>query len=130
MKNQEIPQNNISISYFIGIYIKKKWLGYGIYNKKNAEIGWTFTEKQAEKELSKIPFNSEYNCLMPVVIEIEQLNCTVGIFTGLEKTHHCMIAHFDRLGSSDKEISCENAVKLTAVYLAIIKFISWYNKNK
>jgi len=120
---------NNGIAKFIGIYIKKKWLGYGIYNINNTEIGWTFTELQAKKTICEIKFDSSWRWIMRILSDIEQLNCNVGIFTGPKNNFYCSIVHFDKLGRSDKEISFINDIKIQAVYQAIIEFITWYNKN-
>lgn len=51
--NKEILQNNKLIAKFMGINVQKKWLGFKICNKNNRELGWTFTEKQANNVIAK-----------------------------------------------------------------------------
>ena len=79
--------------------------------------------------IDSLKYDASWNWLMPVIEEIEKLNCRVDIFSTA-----CQLEDFRDFGITegfpkiwDKIIG---GTKIEATYLAVIKFIKWYNENK
>ena len=87
-------------------------------------------------------YDQEYNWIMPVVEKIELLNLEIEEYNILEyfivDSHRNSCTIFSGLKNADELIKSPyyyydtryGTDKLNAIYLAVVKFIEWYNKLK
>lgn len=74
--------------------------------------------------LEKITYHSSWDSLMPVVEKIEDIGYMVVIKRTSKRTGFCQIIAMD---SQFRGIAQYHASKITAVWLAVVDFIQWYN---
>ncbi len=118
MSKEEILENNIIIAEFMG-WIKTE-IKHEYYNKND---NWVDIGVLNARSFS---YNHDWNWLMEVVEKIESLKCPIYI-----SGNNCQI--YERIGWGEHigwHIDSYGKNKLEATYLAIIKFIKWYNQNK
>jgi hypothetical protein len=84
---------------------------------------------KAKYEKVNLQYHCSWNDIMPIIKDIENLHCNVGIFTGMNNESHCMIVHFNELGRSIWDTNKSNESKILAIWLAIVEFIEYYNNN-
>jgi hypothetical protein len=127
------------------IKIIAKFMGYKIENKKfetlqyhsSNESDWVWDEgKIVTLEgdevcdynnepyflLEDLPFNKNWDWLMPVVEKIESLGYTFKITGNIVTINH---PFFEDIGYRKTDLS-----KIEAVYLGVLMFIKWYNNQK
>jgi len=118
MKNKEILRNErFMIATFLGMHIKKKWLGYGLYTIRNKEIAWTFTKKQAKNVICGLRFDSRWGLLIPVIENIKN----IGTDSETSEKEYTLLDNID---------NSLVVLRIDLVYQTVVKFINWYNKNK
>lgn len=100
--------------------------GFTCKNKEEAEL--YLWEHLCHPEYGRCgTYHKDWNRLMPVIEKIESLGYDTRIRTHLPVKHLCSVN--DEHGNPD---ICEvSSSKIEAVWLAVVKFIKWYNdQNK
>lgn len=64
-------------------------------------------------------FHSSWDWLMPVVEKIEGLNFGIKIYK-----NSCWVTNYPESNT------CATSSKIKSVWLAVVEFIEWYNRNK
>ena len=108
MTSKEILDGNKIIAEFLGI--NKKVYG---------ETGTTYYIDGTPYQFFKLKYHSSWDWLMPVVEEIE--NVLDGDVSISIKDDSCNI------NSNYYGISVEGYTKIESVWIACVKFITWYN---
>lgn len=76
---------------------------------------------------SEMNYHSDWNNLMPVVMEIEAM----GVYTSIEKkVNGDNWVTFDSIEENFVSKQWRVKSKIEAVWLAVVEFIKWYNQNK
>lgn len=126
MEKQEIIESNELIAHFMGMKLTKGWAPKG----STPFVDWKVPEDSPLYSIAhtseSLYFHSSWDWLMPVVEKIESL----GYHTTCSKT----IFHISRNGSCKSKIPFPiiefESTKRENTYLAIVKFIKWYNTTQ
>lgn len=85
----------------------------------------------AEMNASDIPYDSDWNLLMPVVEKIEKLPRKITIkYMGELRWNEVKTTYDESLFFNviDKQVNMTTDIK--RVYTSTVEFLEWYNKNK
>jgi hypothetical protein len=135
---RSIVQSNLLIMGFMGIEPVEVPLKVGtgfkiehngskpIIGRSVEEVTWDFAGMEAQ-------FDSSWDWLMPVVAVIELLNLELdGVIVSPEveiRYGDCRITDEDGLGLFEfYEHSMDSGSKLGATFMAVVRFIEWYNQ--
>lgn len=97
-------------------------------NLKQGDAWQVWNGHRDYSEISDLKYHSEWGWVMPVVEHIESLGFISSVVKMAGGGH---LAYFlpeytdDNIGCSDRHES-----KITAVWLAVVAFIEWYNKRE
>jgi len=102
------------------------WLsGTNDYAYKRSKTG----EIDVAYPIPTLKYHSSWDWLMPVVEKIEKTKNSDGYKYQVDiQNNHCLIESSNYSSSLDKRIYGE--IKIKAVWLAVVEFIHWYNKQK
>jgi len=106
MTQEEITQGNRLITEFMEFEISENGNCFKCPNQK----GWIL-----------IPDTLSWNWLMPVVEKIDK--------TVLDGMELCTVIEGESCTVLGTPVFCEGKTKLEATWLAVVKFIKWYNKQ-
>ena len=121
-------EGNTLIAEFMGW---DKW-NTGTFETPFEDASYVNGEPNHFCEARHLKFYSSWDWLMPVVEKIESMSYKVHINTGNCEIYSCELFEKDNLiinkyyGDFKNEIT----TKITAVWLACVDFIKWYNENK
>lgn len=123
MKQEEIIEGNELIAKFMGYeiptqtHIKLKWIVYdGVFQSMKFNCSWDWLMLVVEK-IESVK-DKHHGCFG---VHISSNNCSIqGTNFRSDKIANPPIYFYESYGDT----------KLEATYIACIKFINWYNKNK
>ena len=118
MTEEEIKINNCLIAEFMG---GKTTISLG-------NIAWDLPDMPGYQWV--LCYDSSWDWLMPVVDKIDLTNYVAirGNYCGINKTNYNEFNAW--IAYEGGKLFHPTMTKLEAVYLAVIKFIKWYNANK
>jgi len=97
-------------------------------NLKQGDTWQVWNGHRDYSDVSDLKYHSEWGWIMPVVEHIESINTGNKMHTVVIQHSQCEI--FQESESGKKLLFFrESAKKITAVYLAVVAFIEWYQNQ-
>lgn len=114
MKKNEILEGNKLIAEF---FTKEKFFNHSIVLNGFDEETDLFFDNQ-------LKFNSSWDWIMPVVMEIEELGYEINI-KGIKCSVNCVLDENPIISY----VLGEKSKKIELLFTVIVEFIKWYNEN-